>query len=175
MSTIDQFRQKLLRGGHRSNRFRITVTFPSRVPSASQAQSSFEFLAYGGAMPSQAIESIPLKYRGRTCYFAGDPKEPEEFKVSVYNSTTFDIRNALIEWKNNYIQPDSITGEDLIDTADVFVDMLDKQDNIIQQGHLFYAWPTDIGSIALSWSTENTISTFDLTLKYDWVEEIPVK
>jgi len=175
MSTIDQFRQKLVRGGHRSNRFAITVTFPSSLSSASSAQTSFEFLAFGSEMPSQGIENIPVKYRGRTTFLAGDPKEPDEFKISVYNSTTFDVRNALIEWKNSYIEPDSVTGEDLITTADVYIDLLDKQDNVIQQGHLYYAWPTDIGPISLSWSTENQLSTFDVSLRYDWIEELPVK
>ena len=175
MSTINQFRQQLENGGHRQNRFKVTVNFPTRTLSnAPKAQTSFEFLAFATAMPVQNLGEIPLKYRGRTVYFAGDPAEPEIFTCSVYNSLSFDIRNACIDWRNNYINPDSVVGEDLIDTAEVQLDMLDKADNIIQTGILYNAWPRDIGQVAVSWQNENALSTFDLGIRFDWVDERPI-
>lgn len=175
MSTIDQFRQKLLRGGHRTNRFRVFVDFPTRtLENASKAQESFEFLAFSTNVPSQGLGDIPVKYRGRTIYFAGDPAEPEEWTCSVYNSLSFDIRNACINWRNNYIAPDSVTGEDLIDTSTVRIELLDKADKPIQKITLNNAWAKTIGQITSSWETENEISRFDLTIRYDWLEEIPV-
>lgn len=175
MSTIDTFRQKLLRGGHRTNRFRVTVDFPTRtLENATKAQESFEFLAFAANVPTQGIGDIPVKFRGRTVYFAGDPAEPEEWTCSVYNSISFDIRNACINWKNNYINPDSVTGEDLIDTSTATIELLDKADKTIQKAVLNNAWVKTIGQIQTSWDTENEISRFDLTLRYDWVEEVPV-
>ncbi|MBO7042960.1 hypothetical protein J6W34_00055 [bacterium] len=175
MSTIDQFRQKLLRGGHRTNRFRVTVDFPTRtLENAAKAQESFEFLAFAANVPTQALGEIPVKFRGRTVYFAGDPAEPEEWTCSVYNSISFDVRNACINWRNNYIRPDSVTGEDLIDTSTVTIELLDKSDVAIQKVVLNNAWVKSIGQIQTSWETENEISRFDLTIRYDWVEETPV-
>lgn len=175
MSTINEFRQKLINGGHRSNRFKVVVTFPTRTLSnATKAQESFEFLAFAARVPAQDMGEIPVKFRGRTVYFAGDPAEPEAWSCTVYNTLSFDIRNACINWRNNYIAPDSVTGEDLIDTSTVSVELLNKQDETIQKAILNNAWAKTIGEITTSWDTENEISRFDLTIRYDWVEEIPV-
>lgn len=176
MSTIDTFRQKLLRGGHRTNRFKATVTFPQRTLSdnASTAQNSFEFLAFATTVPTQDLGDIPVKFRGRTVYFAGDPAEPEEWTCSVYNTLSFDVRNACINWRNNYIAPDSVTGEDLIDTSTVVIELLDKADEPVQKITLNNAWVKSIGQIQTSWETENQISRFDLTIRYDWIYEEPI-
>lgn len=175
MSTINQFRQQLLNGGHRQNRFRAIVSFPNRtLENAPNAQNSFEFLCFATSMPTLAMGEIPVKYRGRTVYFAGDPAEPEAWSCSVYNTLSFDIRNACITWRNNYIKPDSVTGEDLIDTCTVDIELLDKNDKAIQKTTLYNAWPTSIGSISMDWSNENAISTFELQLRYDYSDEQPV-
>ena len=175
MSTINEFRQKLLNGGHRTNRFRVNVTFPTRtLENAAKAQESFEFLAFAARVPAQDLGEIPVKFRGRTVYFAGDPAEPEAWSCIVYNTLSFDIRNACINWRNNYIAPDSVTGEDLIDTSTVTVELLNKQDKPIQKAVLNNAWAKTVGEITTSWETENEISRFDLTIRYDWVEEVPV-
>lgn len=175
MSTIDTFRQKLLRGGHRTNRFKATVTFPTRtLENAAKAQESFEFLAFSQTVPTQDMGEIPVKFRGRTVYFAGDPAEPEAWTCTVYNTLSFDIRNACINWRNNYIAPDKVTGEDLIDTSTVDIELLDKADVTVQKITLYNAWVKTIGQIQSSWDTENEISSFELTLRYDWLYETPV-
>lgn len=175
MSTIDQFRQKLTNGGHRSNRFRVIVDFPQNtLENAPKAQESFEFLAFASAVPTLNMGEIPIKFRGRTVYFAGDPAAPELWACSVYNQISFDIRNACLRWRDNYIAPDSVTGQDLIETSTARIEMLDKSDKVIQKFTIYNAWVQSIGQLSLDWNTENQISTFDLTLRYDYAKEEPV-
>lgn len=175
MSTINEFRAQLERGGHRSNRFKVIVDFPQRtLVNAEKANTSFEFLCFASSMPKQDLGDIALKFRGRTVYLAGDPADPEVWTCQVYNSITFDIRNACINWRNNYIKPDSVTGEDLIDLSVAKIYMLDKDDNPIQSCELVNAWCKEIGSIETSWKTENEISTFQLGMRYDYLVEVPV-
>lgn len=175
MSRIDEFRQQLTNGGHRANRYRVQVTFPNRTTeNAPKAQSSFEFLCFSTSIPVQAIGEIPVKYKGRTIYLAGDMAEPEAWTCTVYNTTSFDIRNACITWKNNFIAPDSVTGEDLMDTSTVDIEMLGKDDSVLQRATLYNAWPNSIGAVTLAYTEENSISTFELQLRYDWIDELPV-
>lgn len=175
MSTLNEFRQQLLHGGHRQNRYRATVNFPTRtLENAPKAQDSFQFLCFSTSVPTQALGEIPVKYKGRTVYFAGDPAEPETWTCSVYNTVSFDIREACIAWRNNYISPANVTGENLIDTTDVILELLDKNDNTLRKITLYNAWPVSIGSLGLGWNEENTISTFELQLRYDYPDEVSV-
>lgn len=171
MSTIDQFRQKLTNGGHRANRFKVIVDFPQSAKGESDVQNSFEFLAFSSSVPVLNMGEIPVKFRGRTVYFAGDPAEPELWTCSVYNQISFDIRNACLRWRDNYIAPDSVTGQDLIETSTARIELLDKSDKTIQKFTMYNAWVQSIGQLALDWSSENQISTFDLTLRYDYAKE----
>ena len=52
--------------------------------------------------------------------------------------------------------------------------MLNKQDQPVQKVTLNNAWAKTIGEITTSWETENEISRFDLTIRYDWLFEEPV-
>lgn len=177
MSKIDTFRQKLTNGGHRSNRFRAVVNFPTEIQSTfkTSAQDSFEFLAFDAPMPEQAMGIVKVNYKGRIVHFAGDIAEAGEWSCSVYNTTSFDIRNTLLQWRNMYMEADSVTGENLIPTADVTIEMLDKSDKVLQRGTLFNAWPTSIGQVDLKWDGDAGISTFTLKLQYDYIIEEPVQ
>ena len=70
--------------------------------------------------------------------------------------------------------PESITGEDLIDTSTVTLELLNKQDKTVQKIILNNAWVKSIGEITTSWDSENEISKFSLTMRYDWLVEEPV-
>lgn len=175
MSTINEFRNQLERGGHRSNRFKVIVDFPQRtLTNAPKANSSFEFLCFSSSLPEQKLGEVAVKFRGRSVFFAGDPDAPDTWECEVYNTLSFDIRNACINWRNNYIKPDSVTGEDLIDLSVAEIVMLDKDDNPVQSCKLVNAWCKEIGAIETSWDSENKISTFKLVLRYDYVVEEPV-
>ena len=52
------------------------------------------------ALPSRAITEIPLKFRGRTIYMAGDQAEPETWETTFLNDTDFVIKNAIELWSN---------------------------------------------------------------------------
>lgn len=175
MVTINQFRAQLEQGGHRSNRFRCQVTFPQRDSTLyPKAQKSFQFLAFASSIPAQGLDETVVKYLGRPVYLAGDPTEPELWSCTVYNALTFDIRNACISWKNNYMDPSSTNGNNMIDVASVEIFALDKDDNIIQQCTLENAWPKNVGAVEMSWNNASEISTFQLQIRYDYPVEIPV-
>ena len=52
------------------------------------------------ALPSRAITEIPLKFRGRTIYMAGDQAEPETWETTFLNDTDFGVKSAIELWSN---------------------------------------------------------------------------
>jgi hypothetical protein len=51
-------------------------------------------------------------------------------------------------------------------TADITVEQLDRDDNILKQYVLKSCWPTAVGQIDLTYDTTNEIETFDVTWRY---------
>ena len=86
MSTIDIFKSNLA-GGGKNQSFLIFPTNVVNIPRTS------EFLCKGSAR--QTVTEIPVPFRGRTLYLAGD-REFEVWETTFLNDTPFDIRNA---WK----------------------------------------------------------------------------
>ena len=169
--TLDEFRQKLIGGGHRNNRFKVNVNFPSGL-AIGDAQSSFEFLGYSSTMPAQGIDEIAVKCRGRTVFLPGDLTPPEEWSVTIYNTTAFDIRNTCLNWKNSYIAPDLITGNEEIALPTATIELLGKDNmTVVQRATLYNAWAKTVGAIELSWENDSAISTFQLSIRYDYIIE----
>ena len=71
MANIDDFKASLIGGGARANQFRVTITPPSGIAIGLDTRRT-SFLVKAAALPSRAITEIPLKFRGRTIYMAGD-------------------------------------------------------------------------------------------------------
>ena len=84
----------LIGGGARANQFRVTITPPSGIAIGLDTRRT-SFLVKAAALPSRAITEIPLKFRGRTIYMAGDQTEPETWEATFLNDTDFGLRTQL--------------------------------------------------------------------------------
>ena len=87
MANIDDFKASLIGGGARANQFRVTITPPSGIAIGLDTRRT-SFLVKAAALPSRAITEIPLKFRGRTIYMAGDQTEPETWEVNTRSDIT---------------------------------------------------------------------------------------
>ena len=94
MANIDDFKASLIGGGARANQFRVTITPPSGIAIGLDTRRT-SFLVKAAALPSRAITEIPLKFRGRTIYMAGDQAEPETWETTFLNDTDFGLRTQL--------------------------------------------------------------------------------
>ena len=101
MSNIDDFKANLIGGGARGNQFRVTLTPPAGIAIGLDVRRT-SFLVKASSLPSTAITEIPLKFRGRTIYMAGDRAEPEPWTTTFYNDTDFMIKNAIELWNNGF-------------------------------------------------------------------------
>jgi len=172
MANIDDFKASLIGGGARANQFRVTITPPSGIAIGLDTRRT-SFLVKGAALPTRAITEIPLKFRGRTIYMAGDAAEPEAWEVTFLNDTDFMIKNAIELWSNGINDFALNTG--VVSPADyqtdLTVEQLDRDETVLKSYILRNCWPTTSGSaIELSMDSESAVEEFSVTWRYQHFE-----
>ena len=168
MSTanINDFKSRIAGGGARANQFKVTFTSPGGVAIGLDSETA-SFLCKAASLPGQTITEIAVPFRGRNLYIAGD-REFETWTTTIINDVDFGIRNAMERWMSGI--NDLETSQGLTNTADyyatVFVDQMDRDNNILKTYTLRNCWPTVIAPIELNFDTVSEVETFDVTWRY---------
>ena len=169
MANIADFKAQLIGGGARPNQFRVDLTFPSYVTLGAIAGLQGQFLCKATTLPTSTVENIAMQYRGRQINLAGE-RTFEQWTVTIYNDTSFNIRNAFEIWSNG-IQNNATT-EGRTNPRDYQVDMavnqLDRNGAQVKTYKFVDAYPIAIGAIGLDYETTNQIETFDVTFQYNY-------
>lgn len=172
MANISDFKSQMIGGGARPNQFRVDLTFPSFVSSGlgSLIGLNNQFLCKAASLPASTVENVQVFYRGRPVNFAGE-RSFQPWTVTVYNDTTFSIRNALEAWSNgvaNFTGTNGLTSPRDYQT-DLRVYQLDRNNEApIKQYTFINAYPTLVSQIALDYDANNVIETFDVEFQYDY-------
>lgn len=167
---LSRFRSAIGTGIVRPNQFRVTL--PSNIPGQSQdisAQS--EFLVNAASLPQSNVDPIPVFYRGRATYTAGE-RTFQPWTVRVYNEN-FNVRDVLMQWSNSF--NNVTTNEGILTMADyqreIFVEQLDRNDTVAKTITLVDAFPINISEIELDFANNNTVESFTCTFIYNyWVD-----
>lgn len=169
MANIADFKAQMLGGGARPNQFRVDLTFPSYVGLGAIAGQRAQFLCKAAQLPASTIEVLPVLYRGRPVNFAGE-RTFQPWTVTIYNDTSFGIRNALEQWQSgiqNYNTTDGRTNPSDYQ-VDLTVTQLDRGGAEIKSYKFVDAMPTLIGAVALDYEQQNAIEMFDVEFTYNF-------
>ena len=166
MASIDDFKSNLIGGGARANQYRVIMTTPPAITTLLDINRA-SFLVKATSLPGQTISEIEVQFRGRQLYLAGD-RTFETWTTTVINDTDFMVRNAMERWMSGINDLEENTGLTNVSdyTADIRVEQLDRDDNILKSYVLRNCWPTVIAPIELSYDTVSDIETFDITWRY---------
>ena len=169
MANIADFKAQMIGGGARPNQFRVELTYPSFVTLGVIAGQRAQFLCRAASLPASTIETISIPYRGRPVNFAGE-RSFQPWTVSIYNDTTFNIRNALEQWQSGIQQYNTTNGR--TNPTDYQVDLsvhqLDRNGATIKSYKFTDAFPTNIGAITLDYEQQNAIEQFDVEFVYNF-------
>jgi len=169
MANIADFKAQMIGGGARPNQFRVELTFPSFVTLGVIAGQRAQFLCRAASLPASTIETISIPYRGRPVNFAGE-RSFQPWTVSIYNDTTFNVRNALEQWQSGIQQYNTTNGR--TNPTDYQVDLsviqLDRNGATIKSYKFTDAFPTNIGAITLDYEQQNAIEQFDVEFIYNF-------
>ena len=169
MANIADFKAQMIGGGARPNQFRVELTFPSYVTLGVVAGARAQFLCKAAQLPASTIETLPVLYRGRPVNFAGE-RTFQPWTVTIYNDTTFGIRNALEQWQSG-IQNYNTTNGRINPTeyqVDLSVHQLDRNGATIKSYKFVDAFPTTISAIGLDYEQQNAIEQFDVEFQYNF-------
>ena len=170
MANINDFKAKLAGGGARANQFKVTLPFPG-FASVGGETSDMAFLCTSTSTPASTVSDVPIAFRGRTLYMAGD-RSFDVWTTTVLNDTDFKIYRAVERWLNGI---NNMTDNAGLTTPsdyqeDAFVDHLDRNGTTLKSWTFRGLFPTALPGIALSYGDNNTVETFDVTWRYQHFE-----
>ena len=179
-STISNFKSQLRSGGARPNLFEVDVTCPTGW--VDQAEQEFKFLCKATSMPTQTVGSVDVPFRGRILKVAGD-RTFEPWSVTVINDESFDIRQTFEKWQQliNGIEDGSGTVAPSAYMSQGTIRQLGRTDvgsrevGSTTSGVLYTytvqdIWPSEIGSIDLSYESSDAIEEFTVTFQVNYME-----
>ena len=171
MANIDDFKANLIGGGARANQYRVTITPPPGIAIGLDVRRT-SFLVRSANLPAMSLGEIPIAFRGRNIYIAGDRTFDEAWTTTFFNDTDFMIRNAMERWSNGINDLANNTG--VIAPADyqtdLTVEQLDRDDTVLKSYIFRSAWPTTVSSIDLTSDNATAIEEFSVTWRYQHFE-----
>jgi hypothetical protein len=156
--TITEFVTNFKHGGARANQFEVRLNFPNDAKAADATGSRSRFMVKSAALPGQAIDEVPIEYRGRTLYVAGD-RTFETWTTTIMNDEDFEVRTDIEKWMNLINSMRDNVGQ-LGPSGymkDLSVIQYSKSGAPIKAYELVNCWPISIGQIDLSWDTRSEI------------------
>lgn len=169
MANIADFKAQMLGGGARPNQFFVQLTFPEFVTGGIVAGQQAQFMCKAAQLPASNIENIQVLYRGRPVNFAGE-RTFQPWTITVYNDTSFGIRNAFERWQSgiqNYSATNGLTNVASYQ-KDMDVIQLDRNGAPVKTYKFIDAYPVSIGAIALDFDQQNSIETFDVEFQFNY-------
>ena len=178
-STISNFKSQLRSGGARPNLFEVDVTCPTGW--VDEAQQEFKFLCKATSMPTQTVGSVDVPFRGRILKVAGD-RTFEPWSITVINDESFDIRQTFEQWQqlingiedgSGKVAPSAYMGNGTI--KQLGRTDIGTRDPGVDAGVLYTytvqdIWPSEIGSIDLSYESSDAIEEFTVTFQVNYME-----
>ena len=166
MATIDEFKAKLIGGGARANLFKATLTFPGYAQGDTELA---QFMCKAAQLPQSTVDNTQIFYRGRQVNFAGE-RTFAPWVVTIYNDTTFAVRNALERWSDGIMNHSQTNGR--TNPGDYQVDLnvtqLDRNGAAIKSYTFRDAYPTVISPVQLDYDSNNVIETFEVEWTYNY-------
>ena len=178
--TITDFKSQLRGGGARPNLFKVDLgDFGGQGATDlgwENAQEDFNFLCKASSMPTQTIGSVDVPFRGRILKVAGD-RTFEPWSVTVINDEGFNVRSAFEAWGRRIndlttgagiVQPKDYMGSGTIQQLSRSVGPDDSK--VLQEYTVKDIWPSEIGSIDLSYESSDAIEEFIVTFQVQYME-----
>jgi len=190
LKTITNFRSQLRGGGARPNLFEVNLGNFGGAGGVdanwdNNSQRDFQFLCKATSMPTQTIGAVEIPFRGRILKVAGD-RTFEPWSVTVINDESFNIRKSFEAWTekinniatgvgevdpNNYMGNGTIKQLSRTATGGDINDVSNAQ-RVLHTYEVQEIWPSEIGSIDLSYESSDAIEEFTVTFQIQYFTSI---
>lgn len=168
MPSITAFRDTFNRhgGALRQHRWRVNLKFPTAVATSDETRDA-SILGLSTTTPKSVLGEILIPWGGREFPNPGDRKfEPWNI---TFIGVEDDFHHTLFEaWSEQFNGSESNTaaGEFTDNYADIEIELLDKNDNVIKTYVLEDAWPQEVGELNLDQTAQDSYGQFNVILRY---------
>tara|TARA_R110001592_G_scaffold40578_7_gene133115 strand:+ start:1865 stop:2392 length:528 start_codon:yes stop_codon:yes gene_type:complete len=166
MANLNTFVQRLAGGGARANQYEVSIT---GGPIATT--DLFTFLCRSAQIPSQTIGEVPVPYRGRNIYVAGE-RVFDPWTVTVFSDAAWSIRGQMEQWSNliqnmgaenmGATSPEQYYGEGM-------VRQMDRNEGTINTYRLYQIWPQVVDPIDLAYDSNDVVEEFGITWRFNYM------
>ena len=183
---ITDFKSKLAGGGARSNLFEVELSFPSAVSvdGLNDILNKARFLVKAANLPASNVAPIEVPFRGRVLKVAGD-RTFDTWSVTIINDENFKLRNAFETWMDAMSRTSTNVGATNPSSymATAYVHQLGRGANAginaqkstdvgdgsnikpLKSYKFVDIFPTEVGSIELSYDSSDSIEEFQVTFQ----------
>ena len=156
------------KGGTRPNRFSVSDD--------GSIIGGNPLLVKAASMPVQTVGILQIPYRGRGAKLPGD-RTYAEWTITIIDDTkSGNLRKKFEKWHNkfndhvtNTVKPKVLRGDGKF-YMQWRVDQLDMTGGVIRSNCLQNCWPVELGAVELSYDTADTLTEYQVTLAYDYLD-----
>jgi hypothetical protein len=169
---VTDFKTKLATGGGGARPSLYTVDINGPIAALSFSDSS-NILVKAAAIPASTIAPLTTNYMGRA-YKTPGFRTFDVWNVTVINDEDMAARSGIISWMRRLggsLQGNrsAFLGGKVPDSSegDATVTQMGKDGSAKQSWKVFQMWPTELGEIALDWSSD-AIQEYTVAFAYDY-------
>ena len=169
MSNLNEFVTNLAGGGARANQYEITI-----AAAAFAADQKFTFLCRSAQIPGMTVGEVPVPYRGRQIFVAGD-RTYDAWTVTVFSDTAWSLRSSFETWSDNIAKMDEKVTGALVPNlyyATAIVKQFDRAGGQKAIYELKDVWPTTVDPIDLAYDTNDAVMEFGVTLRFNYMTHV---
>ena len=144
--------------------------FEVDIQNVGQGASGSRFFVKAASIPATQVGVVEVPYMNRKLKVPGD-RTFIDWTATIINDESYQVRKDLLAWQAG------ITGfQDFTSTVGVgiahrliTVTPFDRAGtNASGFVHALYGWPSEIGSIDLSWETTDAVQEYTVTFSVSW-------
>ncbi len=164
---VQDFIARFAGGGARPNLYMVRFNFPAGVEQGDSSKKSY--LCKAASLPESTIGVVNVPFMGRSIKVAGD-KEFADWTVTMLADTDMEGRKSFEGWMDlmNGHQLNLGLNAPQAYYADLEVDMLDRNGNVIYTTKLKACFPTNVGEVSLGYDNNDAIAEYAVTFAVNY-------
>ena len=168
MPNLNTFVDGLTGGGARANQYRIQIT---GSPGGLGKDGKFSFLCRSAQIPGMTVGEVPVPYRGRQIFVAGD-RTYDAWTVTVFSDTAWELRSSFENWSDICAKGNEMA-IGALDPSEYYaigiVEQMDRVGDPRATYKLIDVWSTTVDPIDLAYDTNDAVMEFSVTLRFNYM------
>lgn len=165
-NNISGFVNAFAGGGVRTNLFVVNGTIPGF-----SENRAISFLCKAAQIPASSLGTIEVPYRGRRIKIHGD-RSFQDWSLTIISDANMKLRSAFEFWSSRFnSHVSNVSDVNFMQFMPTWsVTQLKRDGEALRTYSFVGCFPSEVGTIDLSYENNDQIAEFPVTLNYSWWE-----